>query len=63
MRKESRWDSYGREYFVWPTSFFYKVKEFKYSKDYLFTGFGEWFGARVHRGFNAQVKVSYSPGC
>jgi hypothetical protein len=62
--KQSRYDSYGREYFVWPTSFFYKLQHFQgYDSWDVLNQAKNYLGGRVYRGWSASVKIIFDPKC
>lgn len=63
-RKESRFDDYGREYFVWPTSFFYRLQNFRgYDKWDVFNQTNNYLGGRVFQGWPASVKIVFDSKC
>ena len=63
-RKESRFDDYGREYFVWPTSFFYRLQNFRgYDSWDVLNQTKDWLGGRVFQGWPASIKVIFDPKC
>lgn len=62
--KESRYDSYGREYFVWPTSFFYKLQYFQgYDSWDVLNQSKNYLGGRVFQGWQASVKIIFDQRC
>jgi hypothetical protein len=63
-RKESHKDSYGREYFVWPTSFFYKLYDlYGYDANGVLQQAHDYLGSRVYKGWPASVKLFFDSKC
>lgn len=62
--KVSRYDSYGREYFVWPTSFWFYLKSFDYYyADQTFQAIREYMRPFSYQGWPSEIKIHFSPNC
>ena len=62
--KQSRWDSYGREYFVWPTLFWWKLRDFSgYYQDDVLRDIHYFLRDFSYKGWGSSIKIKFAPNC
>lgn len=62
--KETRTDSYGRQYYVYPTSFWFQLKSFNaYTADDLLMSIHTYSRDFSFQGWPASVRIIFEPKC
>jgi hypothetical protein len=62
--KQSKWDSYGREYFVYPTLFWWHLKSFSYYYQEDVLNNIHWFLRDFsYKGWPSSIKIKFDPKC
>ena len=62
--RQSRFDSYGREYYVYPTTFWYPLKRFNaYYQDDVLRDIHYFLRDFSFKGWPSSVKIIFEPGC
>lgn len=62
--RESRYDSYGREYYVYPTLFWWKLKDFsRYYQDEVLNDISYYLRDFSYKGWPSSIKIKFEPNC